>query len=865
MEASVVSIKAEPLDEIEQSQTQGHINQMDEESSLVSKIVVPPSPIVNRLALHHLTAQRETPEPSEKFLAIIEGLGIQKTDHFDKEEFSIQAWKQYHSSSQYVVLEGNPNAWIACALYSQMISKKLTSKSPTSLSLANILCVCGISAMEFFDKMERWTETTSSSKKMRDHLNKVQSSLAVSAVVYKKFLKIFRTLFMNVENDEVFSTTNLLRLIWTMFLLLKKSFPSEDLINSFHLLLCVIEQIYNELCVCNMENLVSEDFAQQMLDCGEGALECLCRRFDGIVLDAKHFRTHIYNIKRDHVLFNGRDVEGGIIARHQELIEVWNRSYTELITKRAELDERIFLPASVDKVFDSLYDCSPIELLKRGSGDASFADAELLLRMSTQNCLERLSEQKNTGTPLSAKSYIISSEQLFPLTPLSSSLHNISRLIALIPSDWTLRNSFLEQCCQSMRDNPLPTIALHAENLAIRFVEEIQSETNENRIVNDHSISLSIEKHQATVITLFYILMERIAKYEMDKNPGRDLEFCNVFRKEEFLSSVFACAIELVLFSYGSVRVFPWSVKLLKLPPISFHKVIEVIIRAEPGLSRNMVKHLNRKEEEVLEELAWSNDSPIWNAIRRRRDCVPSCNIAWNQSRQLSKSYSPAKRRRLEDGTASPSFNSSTATAMFFRKVYFICCMRLTDLCDRIRVDERGRRMIWTLLEHVLRSETSLLAGRHLDQNLLCIIYIIAKTLKMQTTFIDIMTNYRHQPQSRSQVYREVLVIKSDIEMSDEEFKQSPEASDEMKVDLIMYYNKVFLPRVQDFVKKMDDDPANLPLLPFPQPRGFGLSPVKRNVSERVSVLPLTTSIPQTDRHFKFNINSSPGKARTCY
>lgn len=40
-------------------------------------------------------------------------------------------------------------------------------------------------------------------------------------------------------------------------------------------------------------------------------------------------------------------------------------------------------------------------------------------------------------------------------------------------------------------------------------------------------------------------------------------------------------------------RIFPWIVDIFDMAPYHFYKVIEVLIRAEEGLSRDVVKHLN--------------------------------------------------------------------------------------------------------------------------------------------------------------------------------------------------------------------------------------------------------------------------------
>lgn len=53
-------------------------------------------------------------------------------------------------------------------------------------------------------------------------------------------------------------------------------------------------------------------------------------------------------------------------------------------------------------------------------------------------------------------------------------------------------------------------------------------------------------------------------------------------------------------------------------------QVIEVFIRSEEGLSRDMVKHLNSIEEQVLESRAWTADSALWSALKAAGNKVPT-------------------------------------------------------------------------------------------------------------------------------------------------------------------------------------------------------------------------------------------------
>ena len=46
-------------------------------------------------------------------------------------------------------------------------------------------------------------------------------------------------------------------------------------------------------------------------------------------------------------------------------------------------------------------------------------------------------------------------------------------------------------------------------------------------------------------------------------------------------------------------------------------RAIELVVRSEKGLTREVVKHLNAIEETVLESLAWESDSPVWTALQQ--------------------------------------------------------------------------------------------------------------------------------------------------------------------------------------------------------------------------------------------------------
>lgn len=63
---------------------------------------------------------------------------------------------------------------------------------------------------------------------------------------------------------------------------------------------------------------------------------------------------------------------------------------------------------------------------------------------------------------------------------------------------------------------------------------------------------------------------------------------------ESFHRSLFACTLDLVLYSYGTAPscAFPWILDLFQLPAYIFMRVIEPIVRSEACLARSQLKYL---------------------------------------------------------------------------------------------------------------------------------------------------------------------------------------------------------------------------------------------------------------------------------
>lgn len=71
-------------------------------------------------------------------------------------------------------------------------------------------------------------------------------------------------------------------------------------------------------------------------------------------------------------------------------------------------------------------------------------------------------------------------------------------------------------------------------------------------------------------------------------------------------------------------------------------------------------------------------------------------------------------------------------------QVYILMGEHLRELCRTLQLSDELRLKIWTCFEHSLVHCTDLMVDRHLDQLLLCSIYIIVKVSKLDFTFLTL-------------------------------------------------------------------------------------------------------------------------------
>ncbi|XP_032661272.1 retinoblastoma-like protein 2 isoform X3 [Chelonoidis abingdonii] len=801
-----------------------------------------------------------------------------------------EAWLSYQGMKRNYTLEGNDLHWLACALYVACRKAVPTVSRGTVegnyVSLTRILRCSEQSLIEFFNKMKKWEDMANLPLQFRERTERLERNFTVSAVIFKKYEPIFQDVFTYPQDDQPrqqrgrkqrsfffllgFSlrrqpctVSEVFQFCWVLFVHAKGNFPmiSDDLVNSYHLLLCALDLVYGNALQCpNRRELLNptfkglpEDFHSKDykpssdLPC---IIENLCSLHDGLVLDAKGIKEHFWKpyIRKlfDKKILKGKEENlTGFLdpGSFGDSFKAINKAYEEYVLSVGNLDERIFLGEDADEEIGTLRRC-----LNTASGMETAERVQV--KYNLQQHFDR-SKSLRITTPLTGRKYIKESNP--NVTPVSIATYNLSRLHTMLTGLKNAPSENLEQILRACSRDPSQSIAKRVKEMYEVYCQCTQSEGEFSNFSKDNA-----GKHFRLAEVLYYKVLESVIEQERRRLGDTDLSA--ILEQDVFHRSLLACCLEIITFSYKPPGTFPFITEIFDVPVYHFYKVIEIFIRAEDGLCREVVKHLNHIEEQILESMAWKCESPLWDRIRDNENKVPTCaevmpphyfersngnslvgspltprriNEVRAETGGLGKGLSsspttlydrysspttnPTRRRLFVDNDNPPDSGTpvrvsqqpvvntvpvqnvtsetmsvtpvpgqtlvtvatATVTAnngqtvtipvqgianenggitFFPVQVYHLASVRLRDLCVKLDISDELRKKIWTCFEFSLVQCPELMMDRHLDQLLMCAIYVMAKVTKEDKSFQNIMRCYRTQPQARSHVYRTVRI-----------------------------------------------------------------------------------------------------------
>ncbi|XP_024407208.2 retinoblastoma-like protein 2 [Desmodus rotundus] len=997
-----------------------------------------------------------TPQTQQRFEELCCRLNMDETAR-------AEAWDSYRSMSQSYTLEGNDLHWLACALYVACRKSVPTVSKGTVegnyVSLTRLLRCSEQSLIEFFSKMKKWEEMANLPQHFRERTERLERNFTVSAVVFKKYEPLFQEIFKYPQEEQPrqprgrkqrrqpCTVSEVFHFCWVLFIYAKGNFPmiSDDLVNSYHLLLCALDLVYGNAVQCsnrkellnpNFKGLPEDFLAKDFKPSSDPpcVIEKLCSLHDGLVLEAKGIKEHFWKpyIRKlcEKKLLKGKEENlTGFLepANFGENFKAISKAYEEYVLSVGNLDERIFLGEDAEEEIGTLCRC-----LNTGSG------AEAAERGQMRNVFQQHFDKAKAlriSTALTGGRHTKDNSPC--VTPVSAATHSRGRLHNMLVGLRSAPGEKLQQILRTCSRDPTQAIANRLKEMSEIYCQHSQADEGSSNCAKE------VASRQFRIAEmLYYKVLETVTEQEQ-KRLG-DMDLSNILEQDAFHRSLVACCLEVVTFSYKPPGNFPFITEVFDVPFYHFYKVIEVFIRAEDGLCREVVKHLNQIEEQILDHLAWKSESPLWDRIRDNDNRVPTCEevvpphsleradervcVAGSPlnprrvseiradsgvlgrsitsssavyERYSSPTVSSTRRRLFVDDSPSdrgtparvppqplvnavsvqnvsgeavsvtpvpgqtlvtmatatvtanngqtvtipvqgianenggitffpvqvnvggqaqavtgsvqplsaqalagnlssqqvtgaalqvsgqvaiqqissggqqqrqgppPSSSSvrprkTSSLSLFLRKVYHLAGVRLRDLCVKLDISDNLRKKIWTCFEFSIVQCPELMMDRHLDQLLMCAIYVMAKVTKDDKSFQNIMRCYRTQPQARSQIYRSVLIKgkkkrrdsggsdsrshqNSPTELKDRTSRDSspvmrssstlpvPQPSsapptptrltgansdleEEERGDLIQFYNNIYIKQIKSFAMKYSQ--ANIadapPLSPYP-------------------------------------------------
>ncbi|XP_028168971.1 retinoblastoma-like protein 1 isoform X4 [Ostrinia furnacalis] len=739
-------------------------------------------------------------------------------------------------------LDGDSLHWMACAMYVAC----RTSMTPTvqsgsavesnCVSLTRLLRLCNISLIQFFTKIKNWMEMASMPNDFKERISRLEHKFAVSTVLFRNFQPMFQEIFSGLTNETIksmnikskkhkwqpCSANALFEFTWCLYICVKGEFQnSTDLVDMYHMLLSCLDFVFSNAFMARRIDLINPSFKGLPSDWLQDEFEvpkkppCIMSTLTEIksalpveaaAMKEYKWKPVIKAFFKKGILKGNSDQLLGLldVAYFDTNLKSLNNLYETYVLSVGEFDERIFLGEHAN------------EQIGTKSNPAVSGD-EISQVISTFGPSGRACPD----TPLTGRGYLGAAREA--LTPVSEAHNSLARLAAYTrharpqPSAHLLR--LFAEC------------GVNEETINNNIIQPCNGwmEQFANSLRESNCSEQTIQFRCNMVTCLYYKVFEHIIREEHRKKPQVSLQM--LLTQETYQLTVYACCTEVVLHAYGvhSLR-FPRVLQIYGLSAFHFYKIIELVVQAVvEKLSRDVIKHLNTVEEEVLESLVWTSDSPLWDQLAKYP--VPASTDVYVQESPLSRRnntidrfLSPmadqTKRQLFKDNikpgqsllavksepnSSEPSTSASNGDPsltpkksnnslnLFFRKFYSLAVVRMNDLCARLRLaGDELKRKIWTCLEHALMKQSQLMRDRHLDQILMCTVYVVCKVSNnannpVERTFAEIMRCYRQRPLADNHVYRSVLIT------------PATEDSPAERSDLIKFYNKVYVQCMQDF------------------------------------------------------------------
>uniref|UniRef100_A0A0N5CHG1 Retinoblastoma family protein n=1 Tax=Strongyloides papillosus TaxID=174720 RepID=A0A0N5CHG1_STREA len=808
--------------------------------------------------------------------------------------FTTTRWEEFRSIKNKVTTVEPLLGWMVVYIHAFIIMYEDQGEKYHSLyEILDIVKDGNISIKDFYAMLCKWVKLIDAPNRVLNKVDNINSRIATTTVCFKKFLSIFYKLIKNCDlkyrPHRLWNHETSLHIMWKFYIAFKQEINcGDDLVPSYHTMMSFFDFLCRRLREEGKIEMINQPYSE-LLNKNNTILDDLCKDFNGVPVDLKHFNEHKFYRKTEDLikLFKSKPSDKDYLDYLEELCVKVMEKYTETILKERLLNEAIFLDLDVSKdKIDMVVSNASIMLSSNGVSTPAKGP-----NFVTSQYLEKFLSSIHHGkskTPLLTRTLYFDSVSGCPTTPFSAANYKKTQLAMLIDQYPPRPSRFLEELLDQLPNRPKDFVVNLFTKLGERFCSLVKDECRGD-IAFDDQITDHVEERTTSILALCFRVLESLLTRERQVIQDPNSEYWKIMFQENFIRSVFNVALELVLCAHNSLRDFPWSLRVTELQAINFSRIIELVIKANDHLAREFVKHLNMIEEKILEELAWTADSPIWKVVGDGPDKFPSsCAVQYQAGdsslseidRRQMKDYENLVKNREKEATSVEPPSITQNTKIFVRKFYYLAAIRVVHLCERLSFNEENKLKIWNCIEYLFRNHITMLKCRNLDQLILCCCYVVAKVGRLEITFNDILTAYRLQPQACQAIIKHVIMESGD-DVTPDDLKRDPKDFEGRRYNpndaipgkrghLINFYNKVFIDNMADIANTMrkPDERLKSRIIPFPPLRQNPLSP-RKQLTENITIIPQRSrdscnlQQPQQEKKnnvYRYTLYQSPSK-----
>lgn len=678
------------------------------------------------------------------------------------------------------------------------------------------------------------------STKVNSALARMEKKYDVTLALYQRFEKTCKKIFTLVSDDR---EREAMRSCWTMFLLAKgRALQMEDdLVISFQLLLCTLE-LFIKRCPPDLlqplyKSAISKVQSPPTRTSRRNQSKAKSRppepEMDLQLLTTlcKENECNAEEVKNVYQTSFSAFLDSLDLSRTPDFPQAddLNQQYEEHYLKSRDFDGRLFFDGH-ETVLVPKVEISQVE------------------RTPKKN-------QHDEDTVL-----------IPPQTPVRAAMTSIQQLRGDLTSSGDQPSTNLATYFKNCTVDPTQDVLKRLETLGQAFSQRF------GQAVGPRCVVLGWQRFKLGV-RLYYKVMEAMLKSEEKRLSVQN--FSKLLNDSTFHTSLLACALEVVMATYGESSFktggynhvgggagdpvetdvcFPWILDVVNLAAFDFYKVIESFIKAEPTLSKDIVKHLETCENLIMERIAWRTGSPLFELLKQEHEgeAAEQVETPANFSQPLQHNHTaadlylspmrPGLRILPPESPATPSSQASSqpltqpagqtprlpksnSLSLFYKKLYRLAYTRLKILCSYLLSSHPELEpIIWTLFQHTLQHEHELMRDRHLDQLMMSAMYAICKVKSVDLRFKTIVTAYKNMANTNQETFKHVLISEGHYD------------------SIIVFYNQVFMQKLKtNILQYASTRPPTLS--PIPQiprsPYKFPNSPLRVPGSNNVYISPM--------------------------